>query len=115
MIEVNLLPGGKKRRPAKGGGGGGVLSKLSMPDLGALLSDSYTIVAVVVGLGVLAFLGWRYVGLSSREANVAVELADALQDSANYADLIERNATLAARRDSISWMNWREPFPTTRG
>ena len=104
MIEVNLLPGGKKRRPTKGGGGGdgGILSKLSMPDLGSILSDSYTVGAVVVGLGVLALLGWWYVGLSSRQAEVRVELADALQDSANYADLIQRNATLAARRDSIA-------------
>ena len=99
MIEVNLLPGGKKRRSAKGAG---ILSKLSMPDLGGLLSDSYTIGAVVVGLGVLVILGWWYVGLSSRQADVRVALADALQDSANYADLIERNATLAARRDSIA-------------
>ncbi len=102
MIEVNLLPGGKKRRPSKGGGGAGILSKLSMPDLGGLLSDSYAIGAAVVAIGVVALLGWWYVGLSSRQADVRVELADALQDSANYADLIQRNATLAARRDSIA-------------
>lgn len=103
MIEVNLLPGGKKRRPAKGGGGGnGLLSKLSIPNLGELLSDSYTIVAAVLVIGVLVTLGWWYTGLSSRQADVRVELADALQDSTNYADLIERNATLAARRDSIA-------------
>ncbi len=102
MIEVNLLPGGKKRRPSKGGGGAGILSKLSMPDLGSLLSDSYAIGAAVVAIGVVVLLGWWYVGLSSREADVRVELAEALQDSANYADLIERNATLAARRDSIA-------------
>jgi Tfp pilus assembly protein PilN len=104
VIEVNLLPGGKKRRPSKGGGGGGtgILSKLSLPDMGSLLSDSYTIGAAVVGIGVLVILGWWYVGLSSAQADIEVELADALQDSANYADLIERNATLAARRDSIA-------------
>ena len=73
-----------------------------MPNLGSLLSDSYTIAAAVVGIGVLVTLGWWYVGLSSRQAEVQVELADALQDSANYADLIARNATLAARRDSIA-------------
>ena len=102
MIEVNLLPGGKKRRPQKGGGGGfGFLRKLSLPSLGNF-SDSYTIAAVVVGLGVLLTLGWWYVGLSSRQGDVRVELADALQDSTNYADLIERNASLEARRDSIA-------------
>ena len=102
MIEVNLLTGGKKRRPSKSGGGAGIFSKLSMPNLGSLLSDSYAIGAAVVAIGVVVLLGWWYVGLSSRQADVRVELADALQDSANYADLIERNATLAARRDSIA-------------
>ncbi len=101
MIEVNLLPGGKKRRPSKGAGGGG-LGKLAMPDFGSLLGESYAIASVVVGLGVLVTVGWWYVGLSSRQEDVQVELADALQDSANYADLIQRNATLEARRDSIA-------------
>ena len=107
MIEVNLLPGGKKRRPSKsggggGGGGGGFLGKLSMPDLGSFAFDVYTIASVVVVAGVLGALGWWYTGLSGRQRDVQVELDDALQDSANYADLIERNATLAARRDSIA-------------
>ncbi len=100
MIEVNLLPGGKKRRASKGGGGG--LGKLGLPDFGTLFSDSYAIASVVVGLGVLVTVGWWYVGLSSRQDDIQVELADALQDSANYADLIQRNATLEARRDSIA-------------
>ncbi len=99
MIEVNLLPGGKKRR-ARGGGGGG--RKLPIPDLSKLLSDSHTIGAVVVGVGVLATLGWWYLGLSARQEEVEVALADAVQDSANYADLIERNAIIEARRDSIA-------------
>ncbi len=104
MIEVNLLPGGKKRRPSKrgGGGGGSFLGKLSMPSLGSLSFDVYTMAAVVVVAGVLGTLGWWYMGLSSRQENVQVLLADAVQDSTNYADLIARNATLAARRDSIA-------------
>jgi len=102
MIEVNLLPGGKKKRPSKRGGGGGFLGKLSMPNLGSFAFDVYSIAAVGVVVGVLAVLGYWYMGLSSREENVQVELADAIQDSTNYADLIQRNATLAARRDSIA-------------
>ena len=104
MIEVNLLPGGKKRRPSKGGGSSilGGLRNLSVPNLGSLLADSYTVAAAVVALGVLLALGWWYVGLSSRQGDVEVALADALQDSANYADLIQRNATIEARRDSIA-------------
>ena len=109
MIEVNLLPGGKKKRPSKSGGGssaggigGGFLRKLSMPDFGSLSFDVYMIASIVVVAGVLGTLGWWYMGLSSRQRDVQVELDDALQDSANYADLIQRNATLAARRDSIA-------------
>ena len=105
MIEVNLLPGGKKRRPSKGGGGGGgggFLQKLPIPSLGSLSLDGYTIASVVVVAGGLALLGWWYVGLSSRQEDVAVALADALQDSSNYADLIQRNVTLEARRDSVA-------------
>ena len=101
MIEVNLLPGGKKKRPSKSGGGGG-FAGLSMPSLGSFSLDVYSIAAVVVVAGVLATLGYWYMGLSSRQENVQVELADAIQDSTNYADLILRNATLAARRDSIA-------------
>ncbi len=101
MIEVNLLPGGKKKRPSKSGGGGG-FAGLSMPSLGSFSLDVYSIAAVVVVAGVLATLGYLYMGLSSRQENVQVELADAIQDSTNYHDLIERNVTLAARRDSIA-------------
>ena len=83
-----------------------------MPDFGSLSFDVYMIASIVVVAGVLGTLGWWYMGLSSRQRDVQVELddalqdsanyADALQDSANYADLIQRNATLAARRDSIA-------------
>ena len=38
----------------------------------------------------------------SRQEDVAVALADAIQDSLNYADLIQRNATLEARRDTVA-------------
>jgi len=103
MIEVNLLPGGKKRRPSKGGGGGGsFLGKLSVPSLGSLSFDVYTMLAVAVVAGVLGTLGWWYMGLSSRQEEVQVLLAQAVEDSTDYADLIARNATLAARRDSIA-------------
>jgi len=103
MIEVNLLPGGKKRRPSKGGGGGGsFLGKLSVPSLGSLSFDVWTMAAVLVVAGALGLGGWSYLGLSSRQENIQVLLAEAVQDSTNYADLIQRNATLAARRDSIA-------------
>ncbi len=96
MIEVNLLPGGKKRRPRGSGLG------FKLPSVKSFPADPYIIGAVVVGLGVLGTVGWWYVGLSSRQDEVQVALADAVQDSSNYVDLIERNNTLRARRDSIA-------------
>lgn len=96
MIEVNLLPGGKKRGPR----GGGLPFKL--PDIKNFPADPYIIGAVVVALGAFGTVGWLYLGLSTRQDDVQVALADAIQDSANYVDLIERNNTLQARRDSIA-------------
>ena len=100
MIEINLLPGGGKKRAAKGGGGG--RSKLSMPSLGSLPTDGFTIGAAASVIGLLGLLGWWYMGLSTRQEDVQVALADAVQDSSNYADLIQRNSILEARRDSIA-------------
>ena len=97
MIEVNLLPGGKRRAAKKGGGG----LPFSLPSISAIPADPYIIVAIVSVVGTLGLLGWWYVGLSSGQADVQVALADAVQDSSNYADLIQRNEQLTARRDSI--------------
>ena len=96
MIEVNLLPGGKKR----GRRGGGRSFKL--PSIKSFPADPYIIAAVVVALGVFGTVGWWYLGLANRRDEVQVALADAVQDSSNYVDLIERNNTLKARRDSIA-------------
>ncbi len=95
MIEVNLLLGGK-RRPAKSGGGG-----FSLPSIPAIPADPYIIGAIVSAVATLGLFGWGYLSLSSGQEDVQVALADAVQDSANYADLIQRNEQLTARRDSI--------------
>ncbi len=95
MIEVNLLPGGKRRAAKRGGGG------FSLPSIPAIPADPYIIGAIVSAVGTLGLLGWGYLGLSSAQEDVQVALADAVQDSANYADLIQRNEQLTARRDSI--------------
>jgi Tfp pilus assembly protein PilN len=98
VIEVNLLPGGKRRSAKKGGGG----LPISLPSLSAIPADPYIIGAIVAGLATFGLLGWWYFSLSSSREDVRVALADALQDSANYADLIQRNEQLTARRDSIA-------------
>ena len=95
MIEVNLLPGGKRRAAKRGGGG------FSLPSIPAIPADPYIIGAIVSVVATLGLLGWGYLGLSLGQEDVEVALADAVQDSANYADLIQRNEHLTARRDSI--------------
>jgi Tfp pilus assembly protein PilN len=95
LIEVNLLPGGKKR--GKRGGGG-----IGLPDLSDLPADPYILGTAVVSIGVVVVLAWMLMGVSSQQEDVQVSLQDALEDSANFADLIERNQSLEARRDSIA-------------
>ncbi len=96
MIEVNLLPGGKKR-PGRGGG-----FKMSLPDLKALPADPFIMGAVLVGLVSAALVGWWYVDLNNRNAELAVALDVAIQDSATFHELIENNNTLQARQDSVA-------------
>lgn len=96
MIEVNLLPGGKKRS----GRGGGF--KMGLPDLKAIPADPFIIGAVVVGLASVGLAGWWYTDLNGRDAELAVNLEDAMQDSTDFHDLIENNNTLQARQDSVA-------------
>ena len=96
MIEVNLLPGGKKR-PGKGGG-----FSLSLPDLKALPADPFIIGAAVVAIASFSLVGWWYMGMKSTDADLTVALADAVQDSSDFHDLIANNSTLQARQDSVA-------------
>ncbi|RMH11284.1 MAG: hypothetical protein D6701_15280, partial [Gemmatimonadetes bacterium] len=96
MIEVNLLPGGKKRTSKRS------KVSLSLPDLKSIPLDPYILgaaAAVILALGVSVY--W-YLSISDRRAEVDIALAEALEDSANYADLIERQNALTARRDSVA-------------
>lgn len=96
MIEVNLLPGGKKRATRKSG------IALTAPDLKGIQLDPYMIAAAVAILLTIGMSGWWYLEMSSRRGDVDVALADALDDSAAYADLIRETAILTARRDSVA-------------
>ena len=98
MIEVNLLPGGKRRSAKKGGGG----LPFSLPRISAIPADPYILGAIATGVATVGLLGWWYLGLSSSQEEVQVALVEAASDSANYADLIQRNEQLTARRDSIA-------------
>jgi Tfp pilus assembly protein PilN len=98
LIHVNLLPGGKKGAAKSKGGG----LSLKLPEMKGLPKDKWAIgsaAAVVVALAAIAFL---FMGLRSDREEVQVQLDEAVQDSARFADLIARTALLTARRDSIA-------------
>ena len=98
MIQVNLLPGGKKRA-AKGKGGG---LSFSLPKIGALPTDKWALGAGAVAAAVVLAIAFLFLGVRSDREEVQVQLDEAVQDSARFADLIARTALLTARRDSIA-------------
>ena len=96
MIQVNLLPGGKKRA-AKG-----ARFSLALTKIGGLPQDKFALGAGAVGVVVLAAIVILFLGLRSDREELQVQLNEAVQDSARFADLIARTALLTARRDSIA-------------
>ncbi len=96
MIEVNLLPGGKKRVSR------GPKLSFKLPSFDALPKDKWILGAagvVIVVVGAVAFL---YLTTSGRHAELEVSVEGAVADSARYADLIQQNDQMVARRDSIA-------------
>ena len=96
MIEVNLLPSGKRRaarrpRPSR---------KLPIPT--GLPKDPWVLVSSAVVLVLVALAGYLYFTTGSRMGDLTVEIQKAASDSARYADIIEKNSALMARRDSIA-------------
>lgn len=97
MIEVNLLPGAEKRKRHKAGPGFALKLPESMPQL-----DRMTIfIAAAWILGPVVLL-WLFLGIRSDRAEVEVALNQAVADSARYASVIETQASLRARQDTIA-------------
>ncbi|MFO8175843.1 MAG: PilN domain-containing protein [Gemmatimonadota bacterium] len=96
MIEVNLLPGGKKRGPR----GSGLSFKL--PSVEAAPRDPWVLGSALVVLLAVAVSAYLYLTTSGTHGELTVSLEEAVSDSARYADLIEQNDALLARRDSIA-------------
>lgn len=95
MIEVNLLPGGRKRQTRK--------RTMSLPSFSVkgLPSDNWVRAALFIGVVALGAIGYFWLTAQRQAEEVEVALEAAVQDSARFADLIERTRRLQARRDSI--------------
>lgn len=98
MIEVDLSPGGERRR------GRGLFQgmSLSLPSLRGVPADPWVLAPaalVVIGLGAIGYL---YLSVSGTADELEVEIEAAVDDSARYAETIERTEALQARRDTIA-------------
>jgi Tfp pilus assembly protein PilN len=96
LIEVNLLPSGKRRAARR--------PKLSftLPSAGGLPKDRWTLLSGLLVLALVLGAAFLYFTTLGERGDLTVAVERAASDSARYADLIEKNAALMARRDSIA-------------
>ncbi len=96
MIKVNLLPGGKRSASP------GARRKIPLPKLKGVGGDRWlmgTVVLAALGIGYAASL---FFGIRGEKEELAVATEAAVADSARYAEIVQRNEALIARRDSIA-------------
>ncbi len=70
--------------------------------MGGLGRDRWVLGSTVVVVAAAAVCGWWFTTVNSRTAEIQVQIEEARADSARYADLIQQNDALMARRDSIA-------------
>lgn len=95
MLQVNLIPDGRTKKKRSGGG-----VRLPLPSLSGL-PDRWMLAAVIIVVASVGTGALLWFSNDGRKAEVTVALEQAVQDSARFADLIERTSALTARRDSI--------------
>lgn len=97
MIEINLLPGTQKRKKGAAGGAFPLKMPASLPPV-----DRITTFMAVAWIVSLLALSWMFFGVRSQRADLQVSLDQAAADSARYSRLIETQASLQARQDTIA-------------
>lgn len=70
--------------------------------MGAFPTDSWVLGASAVVIVVVALSAFLYVTTNGAHGELTVSIRDAVADSTRYADLIQANDALTARRDSIA-------------
>lgn len=97
MIKINLLPGPQKRK--KGAAGGAF--PLKMPTSASTVDRITAFIAVAWIVSLLA-LAWMFFGVRGQRAELQVAIDQAAADSVRYGRLIETQASLQARQDTIA-------------
>jgi Tfp pilus assembly protein PilN len=95
MIEINLLPGPEKRKKQRPS------FAVKMPGSMPAVDRMSTFIAVAWVLA-LIILAWMFFGVRSERSNLRASIDQAAADSVRYARLIETQATLQARQDTIA-------------
>ena len=99
MIQVNLLPGASKKR------------KRQMPQIAALSAlsgfkmpqmDRLAMASVATWVTIVPLTGFLFLSDRKHEKDVNTAVDGAVADSTRYANLIEANKKLIARRDTIA-------------
>ncbi len=97
MIEINLLPGAEKRKKRKSGGGFSLKLPENLPALDRMLA--FIVAGWILGPAIVAFM---YFGIQGDKADLEVSIDQAVADSARYAQLIQTQASLRPRQDTIA-------------
>jgi Tfp pilus assembly protein PilN len=96
MIEINLLPdAGKKKR--KAGAGLGLKLPTALPAFDR--TTAFIVAAWIIAPLILAFM---FFGVRSQRAELRTGLEQAVADSVRYTRLIDTQAALQARQDTIA-------------
>ena len=97
MIEINLLPGAEKRKKRKKAGGFSLKLPESLPDFDRMMA--FVVAAWIIGPAIGLYL---FLGVQNEKADVQVALDQAVADSTRFAGLIQAQASLRARQDTIA-------------
>lgn len=97
MIEINLLPGAEKRKKRKSGGGFSLKLPENLPEFDRMLA--FIVAGWIIGPAIGLFL---YFGIQGEKTEVQLAVDQAVADSVRYAGLIETQASLRARQDTIA-------------
>jgi Tfp pilus assembly protein PilN len=97
MIEINLRPGSDKRKKRKAGAALPLKLPASLPAFDRL--TAFVVAAWIIGPLILV---WMFLSVRSDRAELQVAIDQAAADSVRFSRLIETQAALQARQDTIA-------------